>query len=240
MHFFWIELKAAFPLIFHGDPTLVSVIEFTLEVAAVATLLASLIGIPLGLVIGLGRFRGRRLAHGLANVSLAMPPAMVGAFLFLLFSVGAPLGSLQLIFTKRVVYVAQTILAVPYTVALTAAAAQALPDGLLAQARMLRAGRLQVAALALREARIGVLAGVIAALAASLSEVAAVVILGGNVYGYNQTLASSALYNINQSNYPGALAVAIVLAVMILVLLGGLGILQQQGSGIRWRFRTAT
>ena len=65
-------------------------------------------------------------------------------------------------------------------------------------------------------------------------------ILGGNIYDYNQTLASAALYNVNQSNYPGALAIAIVLGVMIMVLLGGLGILQQQGAGIRWRFRTAT
>jgi tungstate transport system permease protein len=240
MAFFWRELRAAFPLITHGDPTLVSVIWFTLEVAGVATAIAAVVGIPIGLAIGLGRFRGRRLCHGLANVSLALPPALVGAFLFLLFSVNAPLGSLQLIYTKRVVFVAQTVLAIPYTVALTAAAAQALPPGMLAQARALRAGRLQVAVLALREARIGVLAAVIAALASALSEVAAIVILGGNIYDYNQTLASAALYNVNQSNYPGALAIAIVLGVMIMVLLGGLGILQQQGAGIRWRFRTAT
>jgi ABC-type sulfate transport system permease component len=77
-------------------------------------------------------------------------------------------------------------------------------------------------------------------MASSLSELAAIVILGGNIYGYNQTLASAALYDVNQSNFPAALAVAIVLGAIILVLLGGIGLLQQPGSGIRWRFRTET
>jgi tungstate transport system permease protein len=94
--------------------------------------------------------------------------------------------------------------------------------------------------LALREARIGVMAALIAALGTSLSEVGAIVIVGGNVYGYDQTLASSTLYYVNAARYASAVAVGIVLIVLILVLMGGFSLLQHQGSGIRLRFRSAT
>jgi tungstate transport system permease protein len=137
------------------------------------------------------------------------------------------------------VFVAQTILALPYVVALSAAAVQALPSGLLAQARSLGAGRLQLALLALREARVGVIAAIIAALGTALSEVAAIVIFGENIYGYNQTLASATLYEVNQAHYADAVAIGIVLIGMILILMFALGLLQHQSGGIRMRFRSA-
>jgi tungstate transport system permease protein len=239
VHYFWTEIKLAVPLVLHGDPALLSIIDFTLQVVGIATGVAVALGIPLGLAIGLGRFRGRATCHALANVSMAVPPALVGAVLFLLFEPPAPLGGLQLDLTRRAVIIGQVILALPYTTALTVAAVRALPGDLLGQARRLGAGRLQLAALALREARIGVLAAIIAAAGSALSEVAAAVILGGNDYGYDQTLAGSALYYTNGGYFTQALAVAMVLAAMILILLGGLGILQQYGGGIRWRLRPA-
>ena len=239
MQLIWDEIEKAVPMILHGNPTLFSVIGFTLQVAVVATAAATVIGLPIGLAIGLGRFRGRQVLRVLANVSLAIPPVLVGVVLFVLFSPQAPLGSLHLIYTRRVVFVAQTILALPFIVALTAAAVQGLPPGLLAQARLLGAGRRQVWTLALREARIGVMAAVIAALGVSLSEVAAVVILGGNIYDYNQTLASATLYEVNGGYFADAVAVAIVLIGLILILMCGLALLQHQGNGIRLRFRSA-
>jgi tungstate transport system permease protein len=240
MGLFWEEVKTAVPMILHGNPTLFTIIGFTLQVAVVATIVATIIGIPIGVAIGLGRFRGVQAARVLANASLALPPVLVGAFLFVLFLPQAPLGSLHLIWTKRVVFIGQTILALPFIVAFTAAAIQGLPPGLLNQARLLGAGRRQLWTLALREARIGVMAAVIAALGTSLSEVAAVAILGGNIYGYNQTLASATLYEVNGGYYADAVAIAIVLIVMILILMCGLGALQHQGNGIRLRFRSAT
>jgi tungstate transport system permease protein len=240
MGFIWDELRDAVPLIVHGNPQLWQIIWFTLQVAAIATAAATVLGVPIGLAIGLGRFRGRGVAHALANASLALPPVVVGVFLYILLLPRAPFGSVQLIWSREVVFIAQTILALPFTVALTAAAVQALPPGLLAQARLLGAGRLQVSLLALREARIGVMAGIIAALGTTLSEVAAVAILGGNIYGYNQTLASASLYEVNGGHYADALAIAIVLLGLILILMCGMGLLQHQGNGIRMRFRTAT
>jgi len=240
VHLIWEELRVALPLIWHGNPYLFSIIWFTLQVAVIATAAAAAIGLPLGLALGLGRFRGRNALRALANASLAFPPVLVGAVLYLLMVPQAPFGSLELIWTRQAVFIAQTILALPFIVALSAAAVQALPPGLLEQARLLGAGRWQLWMLALREARIGVIAAVIAGLGTTLSEVAAVTILGGNIYGHTQTLASATLYEVDAAHYADAVAISIVLIVMILVLMGGLGVLQQQGGGIRMRFRTAT
>ena len=240
MHLLWQVLTRSLPLIFHGDRTLVSVIGFTLEVAVVATAAAAVIGLPIALALGLGRFRGRRALHVLANASLGLPPVVAGLFLFLLFVPQGPLGGLHLVLTRTAVLVAQAVLALPYVVALSAAAIQGVAPGLLRQARLLGASRGQLALLALREARIGVLAALIAALGTSLSEVGAIVVVGGNVYGYDQTLASAALYDANAAHYDQAVATGIVLVVIILILMGGLGYLQQRRGGLRLRFRAAT
>ena len=232
------EFRAAFPLIWHGDPYLLQIIGFTLQVTLVATSIATVIGVPIGVVLAIGRFRGRQFLRVLANASLGLPPALVGAALFLLFAVPAPLGSLGLLSTRRVVFIAQTILALPYTVALTAAAVEGLPDGLLVQARTLGASRLELARLAIREARVGIVAAILAAMGTSLSEVAAIAILGGNIYGYNQTLASATLYEVNAADYAMALAIAIVLLCLILILMGSFALLQHQSGGLRLRFRT--
>jgi len=240
MRLIWNELRDALPMIVHGNPYLMRIIWFTLQVAVVATAAASAIGLPIGVAIGTGRFRGRRVVQALANTSLAIPPVLVGVFLFMLFVPQAPLGSLHLIWTKRVVFIAQTILALPYVIALSAAAVQGLPPGLLAQARSLGARRWQLYALALREARIGVIAAIIAALGTALSEVAAVALLGGNIYGYDQTLASATLYEVGGGYYADAVAIGIVLIGVILILMCGLGLLQHQTGGIRLRFRSAS
>jgi tungstate transport system permease protein len=240
VHFLWSDLRAAWPLILHGDPTLVSIIVFTLEVAGLAAGVGTVIGVPLGVTIGLSRSRTRAFWHGLASLSLALPPALVGAVLVLLFAGHGPLASWHLEYTRRAVFIAQIILALPYTVALTAAAVRALPAGLPAQARQLGAGRSQLAILAIREARIGIVAAIVAALGSSLAEVAAVSLVGGNEYGYDQTLSSSTLFDVANAYYAPATAVGIVLAAMILVLLGAVAALQHRGHGTLWRFRTAS
>ena len=110
---------------------------------------------------------------------------------------------------------------------------------MLSQAQAFGAGRLQLSALAVREARIGVFAAVIAALGATLSEVGAIVIVGGNIYGYNQTLASGVLYQAEAAHYAEGIALGLVLLVLILLLIGTLGYLQQRPGGVRMRFRWA-
>ena len=240
MSYLWEQLRGAIPLIAHGDPYIMGLLWVTIRVALVSTAAALVIGLPLGLALGLGRFRGRRALQILANASLALPPVVVGIAVLLLLLPQGALGSLQIEFSLSALYVVQTILALPYIVALTPAAIQALAPGLMAQARALGAGRIQLSVLALREAKIGVFAAVIAALAATISEVGAVVIVGGNFQGHDETLASALLEQFNYTaNEPYASAIALVLLALIVVLVGILTVLQQRTGGIRLRFRAA-
>lgn len=228
MRLLWDEFKAAVPLIFHGDPYLLSELWFTVQVAIVGTAIATVIGLPLAAVIGLGRFRGRALLQWLANAGIALPPVLAGLFLFLLFVPQGPLGSLRLDATRRSVFIAQTLLAVPYVVALAGVAIRSLPQGLLIQARAFGAGRVALAVLALREARVGVVAAVIAAMGATLAEVGAIVVVGGNIYGYDQTLASAALFDADSAHYAEAIACGIVLLGLVMILMGGASVLQER------------
>jgi tungstate transport system permease protein len=240
MGYLFSELGHAIPLIFHGNAYVFNLLWVTLKLAFISTGIALVIGLPIGVTLGLGRFKGRRALQILANASLALPPVIVGLFVLLLLLPQGLFGSLHIVFTLKAVYVAQTILALPYIVALTPAAIQGLPPGLLQQARALGANKPQLALLALGEARIGVLAAVIAALGSALSEVGAVVMVGGNVQNYDQTLASAVLQQVNDfANYPDAIAIGIVLLGLILVLIGALTVLQQRTGGLNLRFRTA-
>jgi tungstate transport system permease protein len=239
MTYVWDQLRGAIPLIVHGNPYLMNLLWVTIRVAIISTLAALLIGLPIGLALGLGRFRGRRALHILANASLALPSVIVGIVVLLLLLPQGALGSLRIEFSLQAVYVAQAALALPFVVALTPAAIQGLPPGLIAQARALGASRFQLSLLALREAKIGVLAAVIAALGATISEVGAVVIVGGNFQGHDETLASALLEQFNYTGHdPAATAIAIMLLLLILVLIGALTAIQQRTNGIQLRFRT--
>jgi tungstate transport system permease protein len=162
--------------------------------------------------------------------------------LALLMFPAAPLGGLHLLFTLKGVIVAQTILALPVVVALTAAAVRSLPGGLLSQATALGASTGQLWLLALREARIGVMAATIAAFGSALSEVGAVVLVGGNIQGSTQTLASAALEQVDAGHFAEGVAIGMILLGLILILAAALTAVQLGGggSGSRWRRQTAT
>jgi tungstate transport system permease protein len=242
MAYLWNQLRTAVPLITGGNGYVWSVTWLTIKVALVSTAIAVVIGLPIGAALGIARSRGARLLQILANASLALPPVVVGLVVLLLLLPGGVFGSVRIEFSLPAVYVAQTVLALPYIVALTPAAIRGVEPGLLAQARALGARRHQVAILALRQARIGVLAAVIAALGSALAEVGAVIIVGGNIENHTQTLATAIVSEINDyGNYNYALAMTIVLLFLILLLLGTLGVLQQRsGAGQRLRFRPGT
>jgi tungstate transport system permease protein len=220
-------VRQAFDLLVHGDHEILVIVGVTLRLALWSTLLALAIGLPLGLVLGLGRFRGRRVALAFVNAGLGLPPVVVGLVVALLLFRGAPLGGLELLYTLNGVILAQTLLALPLVAALTAAAVQALPGGLLEQARAFGASRAQVAALALREARVGVLAATIAAMGSAFAEVGAVVLVGGNIDGETQTLASAVLVRVSAGEYGRAIALGTILLGIILLLSAALTLAQQ-------------
>lgn len=238
MKFIGNGLSDAVHLLLHPDQQLLDVLRVTLEVALWSTLLALVIGLPIGLLLGLGRFRGRRAGLTMANAGMGFPPVVVGLIVALLLFREAPFGGLHLIYTVRGVIVAQTLLSLPLVVALSAAAVQGVPVALLDQARALGASRPQVGALALREARIGVIAAAIAALGSALSEVGAVVLVGGNITGQTQTLASAVLVEVSAGDYGRAVALGAILLGLILVIAAGLTLYQQNDA--RWALRRAS
>jgi tungstate transport system permease protein len=227
MDFIWDGIKQAADLIVHGDHDLLVVVGTTLRLALFSTLLALALGLPLGLVLGIGRFRGRRAMFSLANAGMGLPPVVVGLVVALLLFRGAPLGDLNLLYTFKGIVLAQTLLALPLVAALTAVAVQALPAGLLEQARAFGASRAQVAALALHEARVGVLAATIAALGSAFAEVGAIVLVGGNIEGRTQTLASAVLVEVSAGEYGRAIALGTILLGLILILAAALTFAQQ-------------
>jgi tungstate transport system permease protein len=235
MNFLWEGLKGGVSLIVHGDPATYHLLWVTIEVALVSTAIALVIGLPIGLVLGLGRFWGRRFALSVANAGLGLPPVVVGIMLAVLMLPQGPLGSLHLIFTPKAMYVAQTVLALPIVIALSAAAVQSVPSGLLDQARAFGAGSLHVSALALRESRVGVFAAAIAAVGSALSEVGALAIVGGNIVGSTQTLAVAALTSVNAGGYSFAIAIGIILLGLILLVSAALTFAQQRGTAVRLR-----
>lgn len=226
MGFFLDGLVQAWQLLTGGDPGIWAITGVTLQVAAVSTGVALVLGLPVGLRLGLGGFRGQRVGLAVANAGLGLPPVVIGLVLALLMFPAAPLGRLHLLFTLRGVFVAQTLLALPVIIALSAAAVRAISPGLLDQARAFGASGTQVALLALREARIGILAAIIAAVGSALSEVGAVVLVGGNIEGVDQTLASAALSKVDAGHFSEGLAIGILLLALILVIAGALTFLQ--------------
>jgi tungstate transport system permease protein len=227
MEFMWNGIRQAADLLAHGDHDILVVVGTTLRLALCSTLLALALGLPAGLALGLGRFRGRRVGLAFANAGMGLPPVVVGLVVALLLFRGAPLGGLNLLYTLNGVILAQTLLALPLVAALTAAAVQALPAGLLEQARAFGASRTQVAVLALREARVGVLAATIAAMGSAFAEVGAVVLVGGNIEDETQTLASAVLVRVSAGDYGRAIALGTILLGLIMILAASLTVAQQ-------------
>jgi tungstate transport system permease protein len=228
MEFIWNGVKQAFHLLVHGDDQVYSILWLTLRICVESTAFALAIGLPIGLWLGLGAFRGRRVGQTLFNAGLGLPPVVVGLVVSLLLFRQGPLGGLHLIYTVGGVVLAQTVLSVPIVAALTASSVQAVPLGLRDQARALGASRLRVAALAAREARVGILAATIAAVGSALSEVGAVVLVGGNIQGQTQTLASAVLVRVEQGDYSRAIALGVILLGLILLVAAGLTFAQQR------------
>ena len=218
MHFILSGLAQAWHLIVHPDAQLRSVVTVTLELAFGSTVVALLLGVPLGLTLGIGRFRGRRVALVAANGGFGLPPVLVGLVVFLLISRSGPLGALDLVYTVPGMVAAQTLLNLPIVVAIVATGAQAVSPNLLEQSRALGASFVQSMLLAMAEARVSVMVAAVACIGASFSEVGAVVIVGGNIDLQTQTIAGAILTTVAQGRYSEAIALGVILLGVVLVL----------------------
>jgi tungstate transport system permease protein len=230
MHFIWHGVTEAWQLLLHPDADLKSILKVTLRLAVESTILALLIGVPIGLALGLGSFRGRRLMLAGANAGLGLPPVLVGLVVFLLLAREGPLGQFNLVYTVNGMILAQTVLNVPIVVAIMAAGAQAVSTDLVTQARALGASRVQTGVLVLREARVSLYVAALGAMGAACSEVGAVVIVGGNIDLQTRTAAGAILTTISQGRYDEAIALGIILLGITFILAAALTIVQQRGQ----------
>jgi tungstate transport system permease protein len=199
-------------LLWNLDAALVETVMRTLQVTVVALLIALVIGIPLGASIGLAKhLPGRWLIVPLIYTGMGLPPVVVGLFTYLVLSNSGPLGGLRWLFTPTGMIVAQTIIAIPLMVGLTMAAVQGVDPNLPVQMRSLGATRRQVATVTLLEARVGVTAAVVAAYGAIISEVGAVMLVGGNIEGETRVLTTAIVLETRKGNFALALALGIIL-----------------------------
>jgi tungstate transport system permease protein len=201
----------AIGLILSPDPALYEVIWLSLYVSGIALGYSTLIGIPLGAVLGLKGFFGRRLAMALLYTGMGFPPVVIGLFVYLMLSRSGPIGGLGWLFTPRAIIVAQTIISFPLVAGFTMAAVMGVDPNLRQQLTSLGATGWQATLAILAEARIGVIVSIIAGFGSVISEVGAVILVGGNIEGKTRTLTTAIVLETRKGNFDLAIALGIIL-----------------------------
>jgi tungstate transport system permease protein len=204
-----------------------SIVWLSVRVSGTALFISSVIGLPVGVWLGLAQFRGKRLVTAVVNTGMALPPVVVGLVVYLLLSHSGLLGGLDWLFTPRAMILAQTVLALPWVVGITMSAVEAVPADLILQVRSLGASRWQTRWTLLREARQGVVLAVAAAFGRSISEVGAVMIVGGNIQGQTRVMTTAIVLETAKGQF--GLALALGAWLLALALLANLIIIRAQG-----------
>lgn len=200
-----------------ADPELLEVVGLTLLVSGLASIASLVVGVPVGAMLGLGRFRGRSAVRVAVDVGMGLPPVIVGLALLLLFWRSGPLGSLRLTFTPTAMVIAQFLLALPIVAGLTATAIESLPAAATEQLEALRLGAIDRSRIALIEVWPGVVGAAVAAFGRVVSEVGAVLIVGGNISGETRVLTTLIVQEARQARFGPALGAGIVLLVISLI-----------------------
>lgn len=204
-------------------PELLEVIGLTLVVSGVSTVLGVLLGVPLGTMLALERFPGSGLLRTFVNVGMGVPPVLVGLGVLLFFWSAGPLGSLGLVFTPAAMVVAQVVLAIPVAAGVTRGAVGGLAPEVIREIRALHLPATMRYRLAIGEARAGVGAAVVAAFGRVISEVGAVLIVGGNILGETRVLTTLIVQESRQARFGIAIAAGMVLLAISLVVNLSLG-----------------
>ena len=217
----------ALRLIATGDAELFEIIALSLRVSGFALIISVVIGVPLGTLLGLVRVPGRGAITVGLYTGMGLPPVVVGLFVYLMLSRSGPFGPLGWLFTPKAMIVAQTIIALPLVTGLTLTAVQAVDPALRVQVRSLGATALQEAWAVIIEARIGVVAAIVAAFGGIISEVGAVMLVGGNIAGKTRVLTTSIVLNTRQGEFTLAIALGVVL--LSLAFIANIALLKLQG-----------
>ena len=217
----------AIDLIVSLDAYVIDVFVRSMQVSGAAVLIGLLFGLPLGVFLALARFRGRGLAIAILHTGFALPPVVVGLFVYMLLSRSGPFPGSGLLFTRSAMVLAQALLAAPYIAGITLAAVQAVPATVRLEARALGASRLRALLAHLREARLGLAAAIVAGFGAVISEVGAVLMVGGNVEGETRVLTTAIVLETRRGDFGAALAMGLILLALAFAVNAGLTRLQQ-------------
>ena len=189
----------------------------TLQVSGLAVLLSSLIGIPAGVWLGLARPRRRHAARVVVHTGMALPPVVVGLVLYILLSHSGPLAFLDWLFTRQAMIAAQVILALPFVIGITMHSVASVPRELVPQLRSLGASDRQIRYTIVQEARRGIALAVAASFGRSISEVGAVLIVGGNITGHTRVLTTAVVLETSKGEFALALSLGAALLAMALL-----------------------
>ena len=214
-------------LIITFDPDVLEIVSLSLRVTGVALLFSTLAGIPLGSWLGLKRFIGRQLVIALLYTGMGFPPVVVGLFVYLMLSRSGPLGSLGWLFTPTAMVVAQVIISFPLVSGFTMAAVMGVDPNLRQQVLSLGATDWQATLAVLREAKVGVMVSIIAGFGSIISEVGAVMLVGGNIQGSTRVLTTAIVLETRKGNFDLAMALGVVL--LALSFLANVAMLRLQG-----------
>ena len=204
----------AFHLLITFDPEVMGITLLSLEVSGSATLISLLLGISIGTLVALAEFPGRRFVVSLINTGMGLPPVVVGLFVTIFLWRSGPLGFLGVLYTPTAMIIAQAVIATPIVMGITLAAIQALPKNLRLQILALGATRLQMVWILIKEAKLPLLAGVMAGFGGVISEVGASIMVGGNIKGYSRVLTTATVMETSRGNFDIAIALGIILLLL--------------------------
>jgi tungstate transport system permease protein len=207
-------LKKAFWLLITFDPEVFRITLLSLQVSGTATLISLLIGVSTGTVIALSQFPGKRFVVSLVNTGMGLPPVVVGLFVTIFLWRNGPLGFLGILYTPTAMILAQAVIATPIVMGITVAAMQHLPKKLRLQILALGATRLQMVWILIKEAKLPLLAGVMAGFGGVISEVGASIMVGGNIKGYSRVLTTATVMETSRGNFDVAIALGIILLLL--------------------------
>ncbi len=215
MDLIWEGIVKAFRLLLAADPEVVGVTLLSLQVSGIATLLSLFVGIPVGTALALSRFPGRQLVVSLVNTGMGMPPVVVGLFVMIFLWRNGPLGDLHLLYTPTAMVIAQAVIAAPMVTGITLAAMGSINPKLRLQILALGATRWQMLWLLMREAKLPLLAAVMAGFGAVISEVGASMMVGGNVLGQTRVLTTATVMESSKGNFDVAIALSLILLMLV-------------------------
>jgi tungstate transport system permease protein len=221
-------LKKAVEMILSGDPEIFEITWLTLKVCLISILISTLIGLPLGILLGLTRFKGRRILLLFINMGLGLPPVVAGLWITMFLWRSGPLGDWSLLYSPTAIVMAQVLVSLPIVTSLTCSAFQQINDKMLLQIKALGATKWQTLMILINQSKIAILAAIMAGFGRVIAEVGAAMMVGGNIQGDTRILTTTIVMEVSKGNFEVALALSFILLTLALLITAALTFLQQR------------